>query len=683
VPALANGTHSFKELVNGLGRSNISDPPIANIEAVPAPAVQQPISAEREGTSELSVLEQVQELIAPPKLSNGVGQGTVHQAESVQPKTAEPINADVEMDTSTSADVPSATEIIETLSHPAEPMVSEPLPEASLDAPATPVAEVPILSTKSEMASPSEDHTMQDAPHSPAKVARSREEDDDEDGPALKRMKAEDDSTSASEFKLPELPQPSVEQVGSPPAIEYEATTPAEVKDSETSTSFLPITKPQQKYLAKSLQNLRRTQAAAAFAQPVDPVALNIPNYLDVVKKPMDLRTMEEKLKTESYESIDAFVADFNKIVENTEIFNGRDHPVTKNAHIMKETFEKSMKNVPSRDVAEPPPPEKKMIAKVKTVPSRRESRSSLGTAKSPVATQSPQTFALGPQGVPLIRRDSTVNDGRPKREIHPPAPRDLPYSNQKPKKKKYQTELKFCQEVINEMKKPRYQTVGFPFQVPVDPVALNIPTYHKIIKRPMDLSTIEKKLKEGQYESAKEFEADIRLMFNNCYKFNPATDGVHQMGKQYEEIFDQKWQEKKSYIQQASGAHSLSTSPEPDDDDDDSEEEQEDKEDEISILQQQIAAMSKQVEAIKKKKKDSPPVPKQRAQKSSKPPKRNTNPPKKERVKDTKPAKTKIPYVNYEQKQDISNRINTLPENRMQTALNIIRENMPNLKVR
>ena len=43
---------------------------------------------------------------------------------------------------------------------------------------------------------------------------------------------------------------------------------------------------------------------------------------------------------------------------------------------------------------------------------------------------------------------------------------------------------------------------------------------------------------------------------------------------------------------------------------------------------------------------------------------------------------KTKLPYVTYEQKQDISNRINMLNEKHMQQALNIIRKNMPNLKV-
>ena len=89
-------------------------------------------------------------------------------------------------------------------------------------------------------------------------------------------------------------------------------------------------------------------------------------------------------------------------------------------------------------DIVEPPGDKKKKTitaSALKPPPVRRESRSSLpGSARSPVSAGSQQTFALGPTGVPPIRRDSTiVGDGCPKREIHPPAPRDLPYANQKP----------------------------------------------------------------------------------------------------------------------------------------------------------------------------------------------------------------------------------------------------------
>ena len=36
------------------------------------------------------------------------------------------------------------------------------------------------------------------------------------------------------------------------------------------------------------------------------------------------------------------------------------------------------------------------------------------------------------------------------------------------------------------------------------------------------DLSCIKKKLEGREYKNAQEFAADVRLMFANCYKYNP-----------------------------------------------------------------------------------------------------------------------------------------------------------------
>lgn len=533
---------------------------------------------------------------------------------------------------------------------------------------------------------PSSDHEMQDVPTSQPKVARERDEDDEaENGPATKRPKTDDESSSAPEFKVPELPELNT-NVGGTPA-----------KSSKTEADQ-PMTKPRHKFILRVIQNIKRTNDAAPFSKPVDIIALNIPNYPTIITNPMDLRTIEEKLKNNAYPSVDAYVSDFNQIVENCITFNGPDHVVTKNAQNIKTSFDKQMQNLPGPNVVEPPPADKKKKAPApaapKTAPSRRESRSSLpGSARSPITAASPTTFALGPQGVPLIRRDSTVGDGRPKREIHPPAPRDLPYANQKPKKKKYQMELKFCQYVMNELSKPKHHNVAFPFQTPVDPVALNIPHYHKLIKNPMDLGTVGSKLSHGQYENAKEFEADIRLIFQNCYKFNPPTDPVHGMGKQLEAIFDEKWAEKARWIDvntPSSGPQSPGSSPEPDEEEEDEEEDDEEEEEQIQLskLQQQIAAMSRQVELITQKKK-TPPVPAKKGKSGKQANKKERKKgasaaPAKAEKKASKPAKKeKPPYVTYEQKQDISNRINSLSESRMATALKIIRDNMPSLKVR
>ena len=720
--------------------SSIVQPPTSDLREA-----TQPVSLEQ--TAEIKEQKQQQDLDHDPQLANGLASIapdlTESTLESEQPEhatepklspdqtTLTPSNENkVEATIADKDPVPLPTQDIP--HHPSVPVPENTELETPLDPASSPAASTPQVSVtsavpKTEQTSPdhtvldsappasspsatmqdvhvaapppdpslsdakaeshSTDHVMQDAPPSPAKVGREREDDEMEDGPAAKRSRTDGDGSAAPEFKVPELPNINTDVNGASPA-------------GKRTSSSNPMTKPRQKFVLRVVQNIKRTQNAVHFNQPVDPVALKIPTYIDIIKNPMDLRTIEEKLKSNEYSSIDDFITDFNQIVENTRIFNGPEHVVTKCAYNIKTSFDKQMTNLPGPNVVEPAPADKKkkqsISAAPKVVQHRRESRSSLpGPAKSPTAG-SPQTFALGPQGIPLIRRDSTVDDGRPKREIHPPAPRDLPYSSQKPRKKKFQWELKFCQHVIDELMKPKYQTIAFPFMQAVDPIAQNIPTYHKIIKNPMDLGTVRSKLTQGQYENAKEFETDIRLIFQNCYKFNGTAHAVSQMAKQLEGIFDNQWRQKGSWIEAhapGSGRQSPGSDAESDDEEEEDEDEEEEEDDEdakiqLSKLQQQIAAMSKQVELIQKKK--SPPAPGKKSKSAKLDKKANkkassalssTKATKASTSKSTKTSKQE--YVTYEQKQDISNRINSLSESKMATALKIIRDNMPNLKVK
>ena len=65
-------------------------------------------------------------------------------------------------------------------------------------------------------------------------------------------------------------------------------------------------------------------------------------------------------------------------------------------------------------------------------------------------------------------------------------------------------------------------------FAQPVNPVALNIPSYPEVIKNPMDLGTVRSRLRQGQYSSLLDFAGDIRLTFCNATTFNPPGHYVH-----------------------------------------------------------------------------------------------------------------------------------------------------------
>ncbi|VDQ02544.1 unnamed protein product [Trichobilharzia regenti] len=59
---------------------------------------------------------------------------------------------------------------------------------------------------------------------------------------------------------------------------------------------------------------------------------------------------------------------------------------------------------------------------------------------------------------------------------------------------------------------------------------------------RAMDLSTIKTKLESGQYHTKYDFADDVRLMFNNCYKYNGEDSEVARVGKQLQAIFDENF---------------------------------------------------------------------------------------------------------------------------------------------
>lgn len=62
----------------------------------------------------------------------------------------------------------------------------------------------------------------------------------------------------------------------------------------------------------------------------MDPIELGIPTYHDVIprKDCRDLRTMRQKLDADKYDTVDAFMADLELMVQNAIKFNGADSEV-------------------------------------------------------------------------------------------------------------------------------------------------------------------------------------------------------------------------------------------------------------------------------------------------------------------------------------------------------------------
>ncbi|XP_006657742.1 transcription factor GTE9-like [Oryza brachyantha] len=93
-----------------------------------------------------------------------------------------------------------------------------------------------------------------------------------------------------------------------------------------------------------------------------------------------------------------------------------------------------------------------------------------------------------------------------------------------------------------NILKKLMDHKGGWLFHTPVDPVLYGIPDYFDVIRNPMDLGTVKKKLTSKQYSNPDEFAADVRLTFSNAMKYNPPGNDVHSIADQLNKIFDLEW---------------------------------------------------------------------------------------------------------------------------------------------
>jgi bromodomain-containing factor 1 len=569
----------------------VADIEPATTSTVPPP-VEQPTTDLRDDTS----------AIPEPATDTSAPADSHTDQEMTDAPEEKPSASEDAMDVSAPEEKSSACEDVMDVSAPdgTEPAGGEELalrPNAESAGAPTPTTEPETLPAEPEK--PSEDSEAASAGQ-----VHPRDEDEEVERSA-KRAKTEEEhspSEHPAEFKVPGMPASSSQPpapVTENGAVPAPSAGPPGLPTGTPDLDSQPITPSQKKHILEAIRRSVKIKVASAFKSPVDDVLLNIPTYYQIITNPMDMGTMENKLKNDQYASANAVAADMDLIVQNALTFNGPTHPITVAGMNLRAYFFKLLATLPKRDAAEPqkkkkqaPAPKPQPKPQPQPQPVRRESRAA--TAKSPPAkpVETHQPF-VGPDGVPLIRRDSNVGNDRPKREIHPPKNRDLPYPT-RPKKKKSIVELKFCQSVLQELLKKRYSTFNYPFLQPVDPVALNIPNYFKVIKKPTDLSTIQKRLASGDLGNAKEFHAEVKQMFTNCYKFNPPEDSVHKMGRMLEEVFDKAWAGKDAFLaEQMRGSEP--ESPEPESDAEGEEDENSVKLQRMREIQEQIAALSQE----------------------------------------------------------------------------------------
>uniref|UniRef100_A0A8C1VVR1 Bromodomain containing 4 n=1 Tax=Cyprinus carpio TaxID=7962 RepID=A0A8C1VVR1_CYPCA len=345
----------------------------------------------------------------------------------------------------------------------------------------------------------------------------------------------------------------------------------------------------------------------------------------------------------------------------------------------------------------------------------KRKADTTTPTANDPLNESSP---AESKSGKTLPRRDSTRPSKLSKKEAPDSQHHWTPATGTHSPKQ--QEQLRYCSGIVKDMFAKKHAAYAWPFYKPVDVDALGLHDYLDIIKHPMDLSTIKEKLENRQYRDAQEFAADVRLMFSNCYKYNPPDHEVVAMARKLQDVFEMRFAKMPDEPEEmlapapapvlhpapvktqppmgtaSSSDSSSDSSSESESSTDDSEEERAQRlaelQEQLKAVHEQLAALS-QPQATKPKKKEK----EKKEKKKDKHKKKAGVMPALEEILDPPPtlkaqgngavamagmpAGEKCKPMSYEEKRQLSLDINKLPGDKLGRVVHIIQSREPSLK--
>lgn len=289
------------------------------------------------------------------------------------------------------------------------------------------------------------------------------------------------------------------------------------------------------------------------FTRPVDPVRDEAPDYFDVIKEPMDLSSVSNKLQSGQYKDRFQFKDDVELIFRNAKTYTPDPkawiyYEASRSESAFRQLWNRITKTleqaaaraekVHADEVAEAPAtaPAAPAPTPASDAPAPKKITLRLGRKSEKREAESPAR--------PVLKIKRARPAGGPAEDEAPSeAPKTEPPSSSEDPVLPGETEMplhpKKARAVWQMVAKTKEAAI---FLQPIDPVRDQAPTYYDEIKHPMDLSTIDAKLKQGQYKTMGDFASDMRLMFANCRQFNPPGTMPALMEQAVSRVWRREW---------------------------------------------------------------------------------------------------------------------------------------------
>lgn len=284
-----------------------------------------------------------------------------------------------------------------------------------------------------------------------------------------------------------------------------------------------------------------RHKYAGPFLNPVDSFTLKIPHYYLVIKNPMDLNTVRNRLNFLWYQSASECISDIKQIFKNCYQFNPSGSYVYDAGRKLEAYFEEKAKDMPPVE-EEIECPSKPSIEEFQKLNEKRGVRRSLSATTESTINSSIRGTTFGNITFTPIKMTTRSERGvmvrKPSKDL--PTPISTPQNKLPVRRVPLNKPLKECLSFVKELFSKKHSNYAWPFWQPVD--TEKYPDYLKKIKKPIDLTTIKTNIETGKYTTIDDFAKDMRLMFSNCLRYNPPESPIILQVRQLREAFEYRY---------------------------------------------------------------------------------------------------------------------------------------------
>ncbi|XP_071474823.1 protein polybromo-1 isoform X27 [Marmota flaviventris] len=243
------------------------------------------------------------------------------------------------------------------------------------------------------------------------------------------------------------------------------------------------------------------------------PSKVQYPDYYAIIKEPIDLKTIAQRIQNGSYKSIHAMAKDIDLLAKNAKTYNEPGSQVFKDANSIKKIFYMKKAEIEHHEMA-------KSSLRMSNKRAVQGGRLSAITMALQYGSESEEDAALA-----AARYEEGESEAESITSF-------MDVSN--PFYQLYDT--------VRSCRNNQGQLIAEPFFHL--PSKKKYPDYYQQIKMPISLQQIRTKLKNQEYETLDHLECDLNLMFENAKRYNVPNSAIYKRVLKLQQVMQAKKKE-------------------------------------------------------------------------------------------------------------------------------------------